>query len=65
MSLRAFHLLFITLSIVLAAFLAAWAMGQYRVGHDVAYLATCVASLASAAALAKYAVTFQRKTRGM
>ena len=30
MSLRAFHLLFIALSIVLAAFLAAWAMGQYQ-----------------------------------
>ena len=35
MSLRAFHLLFIALSIVLAAFLAAWAMGQYQVSHDV------------------------------
>ena len=30
MSLRAFHLLFIALSVVLAAFCAAWAVGQYR-----------------------------------
>ena len=30
MSLRAFHLLFIALSVVLAAFVAAWATGQYR-----------------------------------
>ena len=29
MSLRAFHLLFIALSVVLAAFFAAWAAGQY------------------------------------
>jgi hypothetical protein len=65
MSLRAFHLLFIALSIVLAAFLAAWAVGQYRTGHDAAYLGAGVASLGSAAALALYAVTFQRKTRGM
>jgi hypothetical protein len=65
MSLRAFHLLFIALSIVLAAFLAAWAGGQYRTGHDVTYLAAGGASLATAAALAMYAVAFQRKTRGM
>ena len=32
MSLRAFHLLFIALSVVLAAFCAAWAVGQYRAG---------------------------------
>jgi hypothetical protein len=65
MSLRAFHLLFIALSIVLAAFLAAWAMGQYQVRHDVVYLGAGVASLASAGALAVYAAAFQRKTRGM
>ena len=33
MSLRAFHLLFIALSVVLAAFFAAWAVGQYRADH--------------------------------
>ena len=65
MSLRAFHLLFIALSIVLAAFLAAWAVGQYRTVHDLAYLGAGAASLGSAAALAVYAVAFQRKTRGM
>jgi len=65
MSLRAFHLLFIALSIVLAAFLAAWAVGQYRAGHDAAYLGASVESLGGAAALSVYAVAFQRKTRGM
>jgi putative NADH-flavin reductase len=65
MSLRAFHLLFIALSIVLAAFLAAWAVGQYRIGHDAVYLGASGASLVSAAALAIYGVAFQRKTRNM
>jgi hypothetical protein len=65
MSLRAFHLLFIALSIVLAAFLAAWAVGQYRAGHDAAYLGVGAASLMSAAGLAMYGVAFQRKTRNM
>ena len=65
MSLRAFHLLFIALSVVLAAFLAAWAVGQYRAGNDPAYLGAGAASLGSAAALAVYAVAFQRKTRNL
>jgi hypothetical protein len=30
MSLRAFHLLFIALSVILAAFFGAWSIGQYR-----------------------------------
>jgi len=65
MSLRAFHLLFIALSIVLAAFLAAWAVGQYQTSHDVVYLGAGTMSLVTAAALAKYAVAFQRKTRDL
>jgi hypothetical protein len=63
MSLRAFHLLFIALSIALAAFLAAWSAGQYRVTSDIGYLGTGAASLACAGGLALYAAAFQRKTR--
>ncbi len=65
MSLRAFHLFFIGLSIVLAAFLAAWAAGQYRIDHQTGYAAAGVASVAGAGALAVYAVAFQRKTKGL
>ena len=38
MSLRAFHLLFIALSVILAAFFAAWAVEQYRSVHQVSYI---------------------------
>jgi hypothetical protein len=65
MSLRAFHLLFIALSIVLAAFLAAWAMGQYQAERHAGYLLAGAGSLACAAALAIYASAFQRKTKGL
>ena len=61
MSLRAFHLFFIALSVVLAAFFAAWAAGQYSAGHEISY----VISLASGLGLAVYAVKFQRKTRSL
>jgi hypothetical protein len=64
MSLRAFHLLFIALSVVLAAFLTAWTIGQYRVAGDPVYLAAGAASLASAGVLVAYGGAFQRKTRG-
>ena len=63
MSLKAFHLFFIGVSIVLAAFVAAWAAGEYRVLHDPVYVATAVACTAAGAGLAMYAVRFQRKAR--
>jgi ABC-type Mn2+/Zn2+ transport system permease subunit len=63
MSLRMFHLLFIALSVVLTAFFAAWAIGQYRAAHDVGYAITAVLSLASGVGLVVYGAAFQRKTR--
>lgn len=65
MSLRAFHLLFIALSIALSAFFAAWASGQYRVVGGPGYLATAAIALGAGGGLAVYAVRFVRKTRNM
>ena len=65
MSLRSFHLLFIALSAVLAAFFAAWAVEQYQGSHQLIYIVTSVLAVATAAALATYGVAFQRKTRGL
>ncbi len=63
MSLRAFHLLFIGLSVVLAAFIAAWSGGQYRLEHEGVYLATSASALLFGGGLAWYGAAFQRKTR--
>jgi len=63
MSLRAFHLFFITLSVVLTAFFAAWAAGQYQRTREVSYVVTAVASLTSGVGLVIYGAAFQRKTR--
>jgi hypothetical protein len=63
MSLKAFHLFFIALSIVLAAFVAAWAVSQYRAVHEAGYVLAVVASLATGAGLAVYGVVFRRKVR--
>jgi hypothetical protein len=65
MSLRAFHLLFIALSVILTAFFAAWAAGQYRIEHDSGYIVAAAVSLAAGAGLAVYGAAFQRKTRQM
>jgi uncharacterized membrane protein YadS len=65
MSLRAFHLLFIGLSVILAAFLGAWAAGEYRMLHHGSYLVACGASLIGAAALMVYGAAFQRKTKNL
>ena len=65
MSLRMFHLFFIALSVVLAAFVAAWATGQYRLEHEVVYAVAGVGGLAVCVALAMYGAAFQRKTRNL
>jgi len=65
MSLRAFHLFFISLSGVMAAFCSAWAFSQYQMDHQLIYGAGAAASAVSVAALAVYGVAFQRKTRSL
>jgi hypothetical protein len=63
MSLRAFHLLFIAFSVLLAAFFAAWAGGQYQLEHEVIYAVTAAGSLLAALGLMVYGAAFQRKTK--
>ena len=63
MGLRAFHLLFISLSVILAAFSAAWAVGQYRLEHETIYAVTTAGAIGIAAGLMWYGTVFQRKTR--
>jgi predicted membrane protein len=65
MSLRAFHLLFIALSVMLAIFCAAWCVEQYQVTPELTYAAAGVLALATAGALVVYGVAFQRKTRSL
>ena len=65
MSLRAFHLFFIIVSAMLAAFCAAWAVAQYRLDPSASYAAGAVVSVMSAGALAVYGAMFRRKTRNL
>jgi hypothetical protein len=64
MSLKAFHLLFISLSIALAIIFGLWAMDGYRNGSGgMGYLTTAVASFAAAAGLVWYEALFLKKVR--
>jgi hypothetical protein len=63
MGLKNFHLVFIGVSIVLAAFVAAWAGQQYRAVSGVGYIVTALAALASGVGLAMYGAAFQRKSK--
>jgi hypothetical protein len=65
MSLKSFHLVFITLSVILTAFLAAWAGGQYRLEHEPIFAVTTAGSLALAGGLMWYATAFRRKTKNL
>ena len=63
MSLKMFHLVFISVSVVHAAFVAAWAGQQYRAGSDLTYAVTAIAALASGVGLGFYGAAFQRKSK--
>ncbi len=65
MSLRAFHLFFISVSAVMAAFCCAWAISQYRADHQLIYAAGSTLSALSVAGLAVHGAAFQRKTRDL
>jgi hypothetical protein len=65
MSLRAFHLLFIAISVVLTAFFGAWAIGEYRTGHEIGYAAAALAAAACGIGLAVYGTAFRRKTKNL
>jgi hypothetical protein len=65
MSLRAFHLFFISVSAVMAAFCSAWAFSQFRADHEAIYALGSAVSALSVAGLAVYGAAFQRKTRSL
>jgi hypothetical protein len=63
MSLRKFHLVFIGVSVVLAAFVSAWAVQQYQSSPAIGYVLTAALSLAAGGGLVAYGAAFQRKTK--
>lgn len=63
MSLKAFHLFFIIMSVALAAFVAVWALGQYRIELQLGYMLTSLASVGAGASLAVYGAKFRRRAR--
>jgi hypothetical protein len=63
MSLKAFHIVFITFSILLALVLAGWCVWVNLVEGRPVYLAGAVGSFLSAAALMVYGVWFYRKMK--
>jgi steroid 5-alpha reductase family enzyme len=65
MGLRSFHLLFIALSVLLMAFVAAWATGQYRQEHNALYALWGAGAVVLGAILVIYGASFQRKTRSL
>ena len=65
MSLRSFHLFFIAISVLLAAFVAAWATGQYRLEHQAIYVVWGCGAVVFGGALVTYGTAFRRKTRNL
>ena len=65
MWLRAFHLFFIALSVVLAAFFAAWAVGSIALGTMPIYVVASAGSSRIGGWPCRVRRGFQRKTRNL
>ncbi len=65
MSLKTFHLIFITVSTLLSFGMAVWALQQYRAAHVPGHLAFAVAALFLGLGLIIYGRYFLRKLKGI
>lgn len=65
MSLKAFHVVFVTLALALAGYLGWWATGQWRAGAGGGWLGLAVGCALAMVALAVYGVWFLKKTKGV
>ena len=65
MSLKAFHILFVTVSVILAVGFGFWCVREYQFRSDVTALLLGAASFAAAIALIVYGRWFLRKLRGV
>jgi len=63
MSLKAFHLFFIALSILLCVGFGVWAIDRYTATQAVEYLVVAPAAFLTAAALTWYGIVFVRKMK--
>ncbi len=65
MSLKAFHLVFIAASILLAMLFGGWAVRQYSLNGSVGTLAMGIAAFGCGAVMLVYSRWFLRKLRGV
>ena len=63
MSLKAFHVIFISAAVLLALWLGVWAWNQRQAAGGDGFLALSCGAFAAAAGLVVYEVWFLRKTR--
>jgi hypothetical protein len=63
MSLRAFHIVFVTVCIVFSAWVAAWGLREYNASHSSGALALSILFLTTAFVLVWYGVRVSRKLR--
>jgi len=65
MSLKSFHIIFISASVLLCMGFGAWAFEMYRTGSGVLHLTTGMLSLATGAFLVWYGIRFLRKLKNV
>ena len=64
MSLKAFHLVFILVSVALSVWFGFWSLGEFETTSETTFLIYSALSFMSGIGLSVYLVSFLRKTRG-
>lgn len=65
MSLKAFHIVFVMVSIILCLGFGVWGIREYRMTQDVSVLVAGIGSLVASVVLALYGRWFLRKLKGV
>ena len=65
MSLKAFHIIFVSLSVLLSLGFGLWAVLQYMHVHSIGFLAVAIESMAFAVVLVCYGFWFLRKLKNV
>ena len=65
MSLKTFHIIFITAAILLLIFTGVWAIGTYQLNHTIGYLSLIFSCFSLAAALCVYEYFILKKSASL
>ena len=63
LSLKSFHIVFITFAVMVTAFFGVWSLNYYSYSQNTGYLITAISSFLAAVGLASYGILIAKKLK--